>query len=97
AQVGRVTHPGVLQIQDGALLNINAKYAEALPLLRAMSGSIENLEADGRIIGAIVAVTARDGFAYQPVRPWAYYDPRLAEENQPFNDMFGEGRQLQAF
>ena len=96
-QVGYLDHPGILQVQDGALLNINAKYAEALPLLRGMSGSTQNLEIDGKIIGAIVAVTGEDGFAYQPVRPWAFYDPRAKAEGKPFNDMFGEGRQLQAY
>ncbi len=96
-QVGYLEHPGILQVQDGALLNINAKYAEALPLLRGMSGSTQNLEIDGKIIGAIVAVTGEDGFAYQPVRSWAFYDPRAKTEGKPFNDIFGEGRQLQAY
>src|SRR5262249_24949681 len=73
------------------------KYAEALPMLRAMCGSDQNLDIDGRIIGALVANFGTDGFTYQPQRPWANYDPTTVAAGMPFNDVFGEGRQLRAF
>jgi hypothetical protein len=97
SQVMRLNNPPVLQVQDGALLNINAKYAEALPMLRSMCGSDFNLQVDGRIIGALVNHIGKDGFTYQPQRRWANYDPTTAAAGMPFNDIFGEGRQLRAF
>lgn len=92
-------HPSVFEVCDGSLININAKFAEALPLLRTMCGSDFNLDVDGRIIGALVAITGRDGLCYQPVegRPWAYLDERTRDAGQPYADIFGEGRQLRAY
>ena len=92
-------NPSIMQLRDGSLVNITPKWAEALPMLRVMSGSTLNLQRDGKIIGTLVNITGKDGLCYQPLkdRPWAVYDEFNRDVGRPFPDIFGEGRQLLAY
>ncbi len=83
----------------GGLVNINPKWLEALPGLRVMTGSDENIDIDGKLMGSIVHITGKDGLCYYPVenRPWAIFNDHLREVNKPYSDIFGEGRQLLAY
>lgn len=89
-------NPPIMQLRDGAFVNTGAKWSEALPLMRVMTGNNKNLEIDGKIIGALVRYTGIDGLTYQPVegRPWAWYDEVNRAVGKPFADVFGDGRQL---
>ena len=92
------SNPPVFNI-GGGLVNINPKWLEALPGLRIMTGSTENIEIDGRLMDSILHVTGRDGLCYYPVenRPWALFNTHLKEIDKPYSDVFGEGRQLLAY
>lgn len=89
----------MLEIGHASLVDIQPKCSEALPMLRVMSGSRQNLAVDGKIIGTLVRFTGKDGLVYHPVkdRPWAYIDPVTEKTGKPYADMFGEGRQLRAY
>ena len=93
------SNPLVLEMGHGGLLNINGKWAEALPMLRVMTGSTNNIEIDGKIIGSLVHVTGKDGLCYYPVanRPWAFFEEATRKKASPYADIFGEGRQLLAY
>ena len=93
------TNPPVFEMGHGGLLNINAKWLEALPGLRVMTGSDYNIEVDGKLIGSLVHVTGKDGLCYQPVdaRPWGFFEEFTRKIGKPYADIFGEGRQLLAY
>jgi hypothetical protein len=92
------SNPPVFNI-GGGLVNINPKWLEALPGLRIMTGSTENIGIDGKLMDSILHVTGQDGLCYYPVenRPWALFNTHLKEIGKPYSDVFGEGRQLLAY
>ena len=67
-------HPPLLNLGDGGLLCESAKISEALPMLRAMTGSTRDIQMDAQGIMSFVRVTGKDGLCYYPVesRPWAF-------------------------
>lgn len=89
-------NPPIMELREGVITVIGAKWAEELPLMRVMTGNNNNHEIDGKIIGTIVRYTGIDGLCYQPVegRRWAYWDELNRVVGKPFSDIFGEGRQL---
>ena len=89
-------NPPTLQVGHGGLLSEGPKILEAIPLLRVMTGSTNNIDVDAKAVMSIVRVTGRDGLCYQPVenRPWAFFDEFTKTLRQPHCDVFGEGRQL---
>jgi hypothetical protein len=91
-------NPPLLKL-GGGLINLNPKWAEALPRLRVMTGSKHNLDIDGKLIGSLVHITGKDGLCYYPVenRPWAFFEEVTRKVGKPYADVFGEGRQLLAY
>jgi hypothetical protein len=92
-------NPPLMEIGHGGLLNLAAKWLEAIPGLRVMSGSTMNAEIDGKLMGSLVHITGKDGLCYHPVedRPWACFDEYTQKNCQPHCDIFGEARQLLAY
>jgi len=45
---------------------LQAKYAESLPMMRVMSGSVENLGLEEKVMKALVSIIAEDGLMYAP-------------------------------
>lgn len=91
-------NPTIFEIGHGSNQNQNAKWAESIVLMRAMTGNEENLDGDRKLICSLVRYTGKDGLFYVPVknRPWAYIDPVTQKAGKPFADTFAEGRQLRA-
>jgi hypothetical protein len=82
----------------GGLVNLNPKWAEALPGLRVMTGSTYNIDVDGKIIGALIHNTGKDGLTYYPIEnPGAFFEEETKKVGKPYSDVFGEGRQLLAY
>ncbi len=56
-------------------LDLQPKYQEALPQLRAITGSDLNLDVDQKWAETLLRMQGEDGFVYRPVvgRPWARY------------------------
>ena len=92
-------NPAILEVGHMSTLSQNAKWSEAIVLMRAMSGNNERLEQDRKLIGSLVRITGKDGLCYHPVagRPWAWIDPVLRDAKQPYSDVYCEGRQLRAY
>src|SRR5262249_5794262 len=92
-------NPTIFEIGHGSNQNQNAKWAESIVLMRAMTGNNDNLDGDRKLIGSLTRYTGKDGLLYVPVknRPWAYIDPVTQKAGKPFADTFAEGRQLRAF
>ncbi len=86
-------------MSGGGYINLNPKWAEALPRLRVMTGSTTNLDVDGKLIASLVHATGKDGLCYYPVegRPWAFFEEATRKIGKPYADVFGEGRQLLAY
>ncbi len=96
----KITHnPPHFEMGHGGLLNINAKWLEALPMLRVMTGSTHNIDVDGKLMGSLIHVTGKDGLCYQPIdgRPWSFFEDFTRGIGKPYADIFGEGRQLLAY
>ena len=93
------SNPPIFELGHGGLLALNPKWAEALPMLRAMTGSTENIEIDGRIMASILHMTGQDGLCYQPIedRPWAFFDDTTRQIGEPYADTFAESRQILAY
>jgi hypothetical protein len=92
-------NPTIFEIGHGSNQNQNAKWAESVVLMRAMTGSQWNTEGDQKLMGSLVRYTGKDGLFYVPVknRPWAYIDPVMQKAGKPHADTFAEGRQLRTF
>jgi hypothetical protein len=92
-------NPPVMEMGHGGLLNLAAKWLEAIPGLRVMSGSTINAEIDAKFMASLVHITGKDGLCYHPVkdRPWACFDEYTQKNCQPHADIFGEARQLLAY
>ena len=69
-----------------------SKHLEALPLLRVMSGSSLNMEADAKFMASMLHMTGEDGCIYTPKEKGLHpmYPPDLQE---PFADLRGDGRE----
>jgi hypothetical protein len=95
----REANPIVFEIGHGSNQNQNAKWSEAILLMRAMSGSENNLDGDRTLICSLTRLTGKDGLVYVPVmdRPWAFIDPVTEKRGEPYADIFGEARQLRAY
>ena len=68
----------------GLVSSMQAKFACALPMMRVMSGSDQNLGVDGEMMGLMVSWLGDDGICWDPAqdRPWNetdedYCDPHL--------------------
>jgi len=80
---------------EAGITNLNPKWIEALPLLRIMSGSVQNSDIDHLMIEGVFENTGIDGLTYQPPdHPGAFYEDFSREQAQPAANIFGEGRQL---
>jgi hypothetical protein len=92
-------NPIVFEIGHGSNQNQNAKWSEAIVLMRAMCGSRQYLEGDQTLICSLTRLTGKDGLIYVPVkdRPWAFIDPVSENRGTPYADIFGEARQLRAY
>src|SRR5258706_10998858 len=92
-------NPSVLEVGMNSLIFIQPKWVSALPLLRVMTGSRYNIDVDGKLMGALVRITGKDGLSYQPVkdRPWAYWDPVSEAAGKPFADIFCDGLMVRAY
>jgi hypothetical protein len=92
-------NPPVLELGHGSLLGCGPKIVEALPMLRALTGSSYNIEIDGKEMGSFVHATGRDGLCYYPVenRPWSFFDEATQRIGKPYADIFHEGRQILAY
>jgi hypothetical protein len=53
--------------------HVQAKFLQALPLVRTACGSRQNLDAEARLLRTYLKMQGRDGLIYTPVkgRPWA--------------------------
>ena len=92
--VGWRHDPPYLAMEAG-ITNLNPKWLEALPLMRIMSGNSVNADIDHHIIEGILHNTGFDGLTYQPPNhPGAFYDESTKEQNLPWANPAGEGRQL---
>jgi hypothetical protein len=91
-------NPTIFEIGHGSNQNQNAKWAESVVMMRAMTGSSWNTAGDQMLMSSLVRFTGPDGLFYVPVkdRPWAYIDPVTQKIGKPFADAFAEGRQLRA-
>ncbi len=91
-------NPTIFEIGHGSNQNQNAKWAESVVMMRAMTGSDWNTRGDQNLMSSLVRFTGPDGLFYVPVknRPWAYIDPVTQKIGKPFADAFAEGRQLRA-
>ncbi|MBI2824454.1 MAG: hypothetical protein HYX69_07195 [Planctomycetia bacterium] len=91
-------NPCIFEIGHGSNQNQNAKWAESVELMRAVTGSDWNIDGDRKLMASLVRFTGPDGLFYVPVkdRPWAYIDPVTQKAGKPFADAFAEGRQLRA-
>jgi hypothetical protein len=92
-------NPIVFEIGHGSNQNQNAKWSEAIVLMRAMCGSRQYLAGDQTLVCSLTRLTGKDGLIYVPVkdRPWAFIDPVSEKRGTPYADIFGEARQLRAY
>ena len=61
-------NPPLMEMGHGGLLNLAAKWLEAIPGLRVMSGSTINAEIDAKFMASLFHITGKDGLCYHPVK-----------------------------
>ncbi|MBI2940864.1 MAG: hypothetical protein HYY04_10545 [Chloroflexi bacterium] len=76
------TTPPQMQ-HDWADPTVQAKFQEAVPLLRLISGSDQNLHVERKWMEVALRGIGPDGLFYSPVRgrPWAYLNGLVAQES----------------
>ncbi len=81
--------------------NCSPKYAESIPLMRVMSGSRQNIDADQNMLEYLVnrAISAEDGLhyvLYNEKRPWHsnWHGGHFGEKKEDVANVFGNGRML---
>lgn len=88
-------HDPPYMAMEAGITNLNPKWLEALPMLRIMSGSRQNLAVDHQMVEGLLRNTGFDGLTYQPPdHPGAFYEEFSKKQNLPASNIFGEGRQL---
>jgi hypothetical protein len=88
-------HDPPYMAMEAGITNLNPKWLEALPMLRIMSGSTQNLDIDHQMLEGLLRNTGFDGLTYQPPEhPGAFYEEFSKKQNLPSANIFGEGRQL---
>jgi hypothetical protein len=88
-------HDPPYMAMEAGITNLNPKWLEALPMLRIMSGSQQNLDVDHQMLEGLLRNTGFDGLTYQPPdHPGAFYEDFSKKQNLPASNIFGEGRQL---
>ena len=87
--------PPFMHHEASGLPTNNPKFAEALPMMRAMSGSTQNLEIERGMLKRMLALVADDGLYYAPLigRPWHHTWHRADED---FANVYGNARFLLA-
>ncbi len=87
--------PGILTFNPTTLMGCQAKAAEAMVMLRIMSGSRERRGLEERMLSMLVSNIAEDGVYYVPSSggdaPW-----RGPEEWRPYANTHGQARMLRA-
>ena len=90
-------HDPPWMMMEAGITNLNPKWIESLPLMRIMSGSIQNTGVDPHLVESLIHNMGFDGLTYQPPdHPGAFYEDFSREQNLPASNIFGEGRQLLA-
>ena len=81
--------------------NCSPKYAESIPLMRVMSGSKQNIDADQKMLEYLVnrAISAEDGLhyvIYNEKRPWHsnWHGGHFGVKKEDVANVFGNGRML---
>ena len=88
-------HDPPYMAMEAGITNLNPKWLEALPMLRIMSGSRQNIDIDHQMLEGLLRNTGFDGLTYQPPNhPGAFYEDFSKKQNKPASNIFGEGRQL---
>jgi hypothetical protein len=91
-------HPAYMLYWSGMVTGVQPKYAEALPLLRQMSGSKQDLDIEEGFFESMTRNASEDGLVYDralPDRPWNVgvgYGRK--DWNEDYANMAGNGRYL---
>ena len=88
-------NPAYMRHEASGLPTNNPKFAEALPMMRVMSGSTQHLDIERGMLKRMLALVSDDGLYYAPIlgRPWHQTWDRADED---FANVYGNGRFLLA-
>ncbi len=88
-------NPPIMFHEASGLPTNNPKFAESLPMMRLMSGSMQNLDIEKGMMERILAMIHTDGLYYAPIigRPWHQTWDKADED---FANVYGNGRLLLA-
>jgi len=91
-------HPAYMLHWSSMVSGVMPKYVEALPLLRLMSGSDQQMDLQNGFVDAMLRNMSEDGLVYDralPSRPWNVgVGYGRAEWNEDYANMAGNGRML---